>query len=342
MKRMKRTVLFAWFLFVSVSLLLNACGAGANDPARQATLDAISASVRQTSTAAASVKQNPNSPVETAQAAATVESQAMAATQSAIGALSADDQAATAAAEGPILAELPKYGVDPAAGHVGWVHPPVSLEVEGFMKFDYVNYFIATLATDFVISADITWDAIGSASSCGFVMRSNGNKEAMDTYLATISRVASGHFLFLTIAKGEIVTGQDIYAYGRDPGFDWQNQATNNLTVVGRANRFYIYTNGTLLGEIDPSAPPAAPALPPEPAKPGNTDDAEAMANYLLKKAEYDTVVQQIQADYRARKRALANADTTFDRGFMALVALSQSGSKATCQFENAWLWLIE
>ena len=80
----------------------------------------------------------------------------------------------------------------------------------------------------------------------------------------------------------------------------------------------------------------------PEPEKPGDTSDAEAMASYLIKKAEFDLVVEQIKANHRARLRALQNADTTFDRGFMALVALSQSGTKATCQFNNAWLWLIE
>jgi hypothetical protein len=339
---MKRTIQVALFAFLSGMLLLSACGGGASDSSKQATLDAISASVRQTATAQAAKDLDPNSLVEGAQAEATAQAQSLAATQAVQNALSAESVAATQTAIAPILSELPKYGADPAAGHVGWIHPPVQLEVQGFMQFDYINYFLGTLARDFVISADITWDAIGSASSCGFVLRSDGNKEAMDTYLATISRVASGHFLFLTIAKGEIVTGQDIYSYGRDPAFNWQNQATNNLTVVGRGNKFSIYTNGNFIGDIDPSAPPKVPGLPPEPKKPVDTSDAEAMANYLLKKAEYETVVQQIQADFRARQAALKNADTTFDRGFMALVALSQSGTKATCQFNNAWLWLID
>jgi hypothetical protein len=138
------------------------------------------------------------------------------------------------------------------------------------------------------------------------------------------------------------VTGQDIYAYNIDPAFDWQNNATNRLTVVGRGNRFSIYTNGTFIGEIDPSAPPKVPALPPEPEKPGDTSDAAAMAAYAVKKAEFDIIVKQIQADFRARQKALKNADTTFDRGFTALVALSRAGTKATCKFDNAWLWLID
>ncbi|MCI0554671.1 MAG: hypothetical protein L0287_27300 [Anaerolineae bacterium] len=330
----------AYLLFV-IGSLFSACTLPNNNVAKQSTLDAISASVRQTSSAVAAQNQNPNAPVETAQAEATAQAQSVAATLGAVGALSAEDQAATATAVAPILAELPKYGVDPTDGKVAWIHPPVSLEVQGFMQFDYINHFISTLAQDFVISADIKWDAIGSESSCGFVLRSDGNQEAMNTYLATISRVASGHFLFLTVAKGEVVTGQDIYADGRDPAFDWQNEATNRLTVVGRGNHFWIYTNGTLIGDVDPSAPPVL-LLPPEPQQPADTSDAEAMADFLLRKASFDDEVIQVKAEFNARKKALQNADTTFERGFMAMVALSRAGTKATCQFDNAWLWLIE
>lgn len=327
-------------LFVLISLV-SACGPSASDASVQGTLDAISAYVRQTSTAVAFANQDPNAAIQTAQADATTQAQAIASTQAAQDVVSADDQAATAKAVGPILGELPKYGVDPSAGHVGWIHPPVSLEVQGFMQYDYVNYFISTLASDFVVSADITWDAIGSAAGCGFVMRSDGNKRALNQYLAILTRVASGHVLFGTMAKGEVVTGQDIYAYGLDPAFDWQNKATNRFTVVGRGNRFSIYTNGTLIGEIDPSAPPVL-NLPKEPEKPLDTSNAESMASYLLRKTEYDAVVEQMKADFRARQKAFKNADTVFERGFVAMVALSQSGRKAVCQFDNAWLWLMD
>jgi hypothetical protein len=297
----------------------------------------MSASIRETATAQAEFALNPDASVATAHALATEQELSIAATQAAGITLSDEAKAATASAEAPILAELPKYDVDPSAGRVGWIHPPETLEVEGFMQYDYVNYFISTLASDFVISADITWDAIGSEASCGFVMRSDGNEAAMDTYLATISRVGSGHFLFLTVAKGEMVTGQVFYANGRDPAFDWQNGATNRLTVVGRGNHFWIYTNGTLIGDVDPSAPPVL-NLPPKPEKTAGMSEAE----FLLAQAQFDAEVAQVKAEYNARLKALKNADTTFDRGFMALVALSRAGKKATCQFDNAWLWLIE
>jgi hypothetical protein len=327
-------------LFVLIGIL-SACGSGGADSAQQSTLEAISASVRGTATAQAALEQNPNSAIETAHAQATALEQSVAATQAAGNVLSDDAIAATATAEAPILAELPKYDVDPSAGRMGWIHPPESLEVQGFMDYDYVNYFISVIAQDFVISADITWDAIGSESSCGFVIRSDGNENAMNTYLATISRVASGHFIFLTIAKGDVVTGQDIYAYGRDPAFNWQNGATNRLTVVGRDNHFWIYTNGTLIGDVDPSAPPEL-ILPPKPEQPADTSNAEAMAQFALEQANFEAESNLVRAEYRARLNALKNADTNFERGFMALVALSRAGKKATCQFDNAWLWLIE
>lgn len=330
------------FIFPLVLILISlACGTSGGNTAQESTLEAISAQVRGTGTAMAAQNLDPVAVAQTSQAEATAQSQSIIATQTAQNALGAEAQAATASAIAPILSELPNYDVDPSQGRVEWIHPPVNLEVEGFMQFDYVNYYVSSLAQDFVISADITWDAIGSESSCGFVIRSDGNEEAMNTYLATISRVGSGHFIFLTVAKGEVVTGQDIYANGLDPAFDWQNEATNRLTIVGRGNHFWVYTNGTLIGDVDPSAPPVL-VLPPEPKKPEDTSNVQEMAEYALEMTSYENEVKLVKDEYNARLKALRNADTTFDRGFMALVALSRAGAKATCQFENAWLWLIE
>lgn len=319
------------FILLILLLLLTACGMGGNNAATESTLEAISNQVRETGTASAQQGQDPFSVVETAQAAAT---QALV--------LSPDSMTATAQAFAPILAELPKYGVDPSQGRLGWVHPPVSLDASGFRQFEYINYFLGTVAADFVISADITWDTVGSTSGCGFVLRSDGNQAAFNQYLAIITRVSSGHFLFATMANGDVVTGRDIYAYNRDKNFKWQNQTTNRLTVVGRGNRFYIYTNDTLIGEIDPSAPLPGLALPPEPERPADQSDAQAMAEYQARKNEYDLVVQQMRADYARRQRAVDSVNTEFERGFIALVALSESGRRTVCEFNNAWLWLIE
>ncbi len=314
--RKNRLVLFLLILTV-VSL---ACGASGSDVARESTVQAISAQVHETGTASAA--QGPQ------------------VTQ--VADLGADSLTATAAAFAPILADLPKYGVDPSEGKIGWVHPPVSLDASGYHHFEYINYYLGTLAQDFVISADITWNTVGSTSGCGFVLRSDGNKNALDQYVAIITRVASGHFLFSTMSDGEVVTGRDIYARYKDKSFKWENDTTNRLTIVGRGNHFWVYTNGILIGEVDPSAPPAQPNIPPEPEKPANQSDAQAMALYQQQKAEHAEIVAQMKADFAARQRAYNSADTVFDRGFMAMVALSESGRSTTCKFDNAWLFLID
>ncbi|MCQ3939394.1 MAG: hypothetical protein DPW18_20475 [Chloroflexi bacterium] len=321
---------FVFFLLTLMILTALACGTSASETARQATLEAISNQVRATGTAGA-LGEDSAIAAETAAAAATW-----------AAALDPAAQTATAGAFAPILAELPAYGVDPSEGRLAWVHPPVTLDASGYHHYEYVNYYLGTLVTDFVISADITWNTVGSTSGCGFVLRSDGNQEALNQYVAIITRVASGHFLFGTMSRGEVVTGRDIYARYRDKSFDWSNDSTNRLTIVGRGNRFWVYTNGTLIGEVDPSAPPPSPALPPEPEQPPPNADPAAMAAYQAQKAEYDLIVQQMKADYAARQRAFNSAETVFERGFVAMVALSESGRSTVCTFENAWLFLIE
>jgi outer membrane lipoprotein-sorting protein len=307
-------------LFLLIVMLVSlACGVGGSDASREATVEAISAQVRATGTASAAQNSQPTPEVDT----------------------NPDNLTATAAAFAPILASLPKYGVDPSEGRIGWVHPPVSMDASGYHHFEYVNYYLGTLAQDFVISGDITWNTVGSTSGCGFVLRSNGQENALDQYVAIITRVASGHFLFSTMSDGEVVTGRDIYARTYDKSFRWENDTTNRLTIVGRGNRFWVYTNDTLIGEVDPSAPPVKPSLPPEPENPGKNADAGAKALYQQQKKENDAIIEQINADYAARQRAYNGAETVFDRGFMALVALSESGRSTTCKFDNTWLFLI-
>lgn len=315
---MRKTRLAIFPLVLMLASL--ACGTGSGDASKESTLQAISAQVYETGTASAA---------QVPQATQAVD-------------LGPDSLTATAAAFAPILAELPKYGVDPSEGKLGWVHPPVTLEVAGYRQYKYVNYFLGTLAQDFVISADITWNTVGSTSGCGFVLRSDGNETALDQYVALITRVASGHFLFSTMSKGEVVTGRDIYAYSRDKNFQWQNDTTNRLTIVGRGNRFWVYTNDSLIGEIDPSAPPPQPILPPEPEKPANQSDAQAMAIYQQQQVEHEAVIAQIKADYAAQQRSFNSAETVFEKGFMAMVALSESGRSTMCKFDNAWLFLID
>lgn len=325
---MKQKFYLAIHLLLLVSMLA-ACGlgGGGDDTAQKATLEAISAAVRGTATVNAVANDNPNAPVETAHAEATARSLAVEATQAAQNALGEEARAATTTAFSSFVADLPKYGVDPAQGRPGWIHSPVTLAIDGYLQYDFLNQFVATVAKDFVISSDITWNTQYGTSGCGFVMRSNGNRLALDQYMAIITRGASGHVVFTTMSEGDIVSGRDIYAYGKDPNFNWGNDVTNRLTVVGRGTNFSVYSNDTLIGEVDPTIPVTLPGIPPAPNE-GSI-------------AEQNAVATQITANYQARQREAANAEKFFERGLVALVVLSESG-RSVCTFENTWLWLIE
>lgn len=319
--------LLSFFLILVIVSL--ACGVGSGPSSADLTAQAISTSVLATGTAKASQGQAADSGALTAQAIA--ESQSKPA-----------QQTATAEAFAPRLAELSKYGVDPSEGRLGWVHPPVTLDASGFRQFEYINYFIGTLAADFVVSFDITWDIVGSIAGCGFVLRSDGNTLALNQYMVIMTRVASGHVVFVTMSNGEVVNYRDIYARYTDKSFSWENLATNRLTVVGRGNTFYIYTNDTLIGEVDPTQPPKLPILPPEPERPADANNAQAMQIYKQNKAEYDNVVSEMNSQYAQRLKAFNTSDKIFDKGFIAMVALSESGRKTQCQFNNGWLYLID
>jgi hypothetical protein len=328
----------ALFLLLIIALACNFSSSTQSNV--EATAQALGESVLQTATAAASGEISSDESVATAQVEATKQSIANVATQTAEAIVDEEGAAATAQVVEPIRAELPKYGVDPNQGELAWIHPPEVLELEGYQQFDYANQFLGTVAKDFVVSADITWNTDFGTSGCGFVLRSDGDQEAPNQYMSLATRGSSGHVIFATVLDGDIVTGRDIYAYGLDPNFDWRNDTTNRLTIVGQGNEFFVYTNDTLIGEIDPSAPPPQPYIPPPPVEPADLSDAVAMEKFQKEKQEYDEVVKQIRADHSARVSSFEPEETIFEKGFIAFVAASESGT-TTCKFDNAWLWLI-
>lgn len=285
---MKRPSYLAVFvLFLAAASL--ACGLGGGSSDQDATVEALGQSIMQTSTAGAveaTATPDTAATVAAIQAAATEQILAIEATEVVVATQVSVEQAATADVQAPIKAELPTYGVDPAEGKLGWIHPPLTIFVEGYLEHDYGGEYLATVAEDFVLAADITWNTRFGTTGCGFVIRSNGQEEAFDQYLVIATRGASGHVAFAIMQDGNVLTNQvtDIYANGIDPLFEWQNDTTNRMAVVGRGNTFSIYTNGTKIGEVTPSI--------------------------------------------------------AYDKGFIAFVALNESGD-TTCHFNNAWLWQL-
>jgi hypothetical protein len=220
---------------------------------RQEEIAAFGAAIEITATArAASGTQSGSVNVATAEAQATEGIANADVTATSSGGTSPDDEAATAAAEQPIIDELPTYGVDPAAGgQVAWIHPPEELVVTDGAGYDYINRFAGIIARDFVLSGDITWNTQFGTSGCGFVVRSNGDEEALDQYLALITRAGSGTLFFSPMVDGVVQTAFGTEIDLIDQGFQDQNDTTNRLTVVAQGSHFKVFTNGILINEYD-------------------------------------------------------------------------------------------
>lgn len=148
--------------------------------------------------------------------------------------------------------ELRALGIDPAEGKLAWMHPPITLEVTDFEETTFGNQRIFTVASDFVLAADVTWNSGFAESGCGFVARSDGDEENPSQYIIGLTRGAQGHVLFAEQIEGEVDLDHatDIYANGIDPAFEWQNDTTNRMAIVGRGQDFTLYSNGTRLGTV--------------------------------------------------------------------------------------------
>lgn len=289
---------------------------------------------------AASGGSDSGSGLATVEALATLIAEEYLATQIAAQAMNADALTITQTAEAPFVASLVQYGVDPTKGRMGWIHPPVTLDIQGYMQYDYLNYFLGTIAKDFVVSADLTLNTGSGVSGCGFVLRSDGNQDALSQYLALFTRSGNGRVIFSTMDEGEVKNVIDRYAYSKDPLMDFHNGATNNLTVVARDEVFTLYTNGTKVGEVTAGKPPVL-VLPPPPTVPPPGSAPELVEEYDEQVRQYENQVAQMQASYQQNLAIFQPNTPYYERGFIALVGLSEA-DRNLCTFENAWMWIIE
>ncbi len=304
------------------------------------TLTALSQSIAASATAVEEQDVSAES-LGTAEAEATARSQEIFATQTAQ--LSGRDEAklATATVAAPVIAELPQYGLDPAKGHVGWIHDPLTLDLTAFHDYSYGNDFMNVTASDFALAADITWDTQYGGSGCGFLFRSDGDKNKPNQYMVVATRFANGHVVFSALTDGEIANIHEYYPHDDDRSFQSQNGTTNRLAVVARGNIIEIYTNGAKIGEVDTTQPPVLPVIPPAPKPPLDLKDLPAVKRYQAELKEYEEIAQRIRTDFQIALSNYKKRKAIFDDGFLAMLALSESGH-TTCKFDNAWLWLIE
>ncbi len=337
---LRRSLATLFILTLLSIVILPGCNLAGSDEQPNPTLTAMSEAIARTATASSQEDTSTND-LATAQAEATALSQEIFATQTAQLADRDEFQLATATVAAPILAELPQYGLDTDSGHAGWVHNPLTLELSGYHDYTYGNDYMNITAGDFVLAADITWDTQYGGSGCGFMFRSNGDQNNPNQYMVIATRFANGRVIFSALADGELSNIHDFYPKDQDRSFDWQNGTTNRLAVVARGNMVEIYTNGVKIGEVDTTQPPGQPVLPAAPNPPADQTDQSALKSYQAQLKEHQDIAQQASSNYQT---ALANNKTrqaVFEDGFLAMIALSESGH-TVCNFDKAWLWLLE
>jgi hypothetical protein len=330
-----------WYKFVPLTfpllLLLAACGSIINRQNLDVrTLTPMSQALRETITARA-IEAGSGSEQATAFAKATAlsnESTAQAATDIA-------DYQGTATAIIPVLEELRRYGVDPLGGNVAWLQGPLTIDINGYQQYGYANDYPEITAADFVLAADVTWNTQAASAGCGFVFRSDGNKDKPNQFMVSLARYAYGTSSFSALVDGNLADTQVFYPKTKDKTFNGDNDSTNRLVIVVRGTLIDIYTNGVMIGEVDTTKPPPtsidAPIFPVRPVNP----TAEQLLAYQQAVAQYNDLIEQNRANLSEAQRNYNSAKiATFIDGFVSFVGVSEYGH-TVCTFDKTWLFLI-
>jgi len=340
-------------LSIAVLFTLMGCGTGSQQDSISLTLTPMSNLVQETITARAASEGGSGNDLATAVSKATEKALDIHATQTARAELNEPSRLATATAMAPVVAELPRYGVDPADGYVAWLHNPAIIELNGFNQTGFVNDYPQITASDFVMAADITWNTRNSLSGCGFMFRSDGSTVNPNQYVVIITRVANGHMAFLAIADGKISNFREFFPRDVDKSFEWFNDTTNRLAVVAKGKQIDLYTNGVLIGQVDITEPPPDVVIKfpkmeiPNEADlaaeiPDKAERARRLEQYREQAEQYDLGNQQVVAQLRdAQKYFDVNQPFFYDSGLLGFLGMSQSG-QMTCTFNNGWLFITK
>jgi hypothetical protein len=332
--------LFAFLSLILLTVLAYGCGASGISASIPLTLTPMSEMIRATLTARAGEEGSSGNDLATAVAKATVKAEGIHATQTARAALNEPSRLATVTAMAPVVAELPRYGVDPADGYVAWMHKPVTLDLSGFGQTGFANDYPQITAADFVMAADITWNTKNSISGCGFMFRSNGDQKNPSQYMVLITRTGMGRLGWLALMDGQVSNFREYYPKDKDKSFTWFNDETNRLAVVARGDKLSLYSNGTLIDEIDiKQGPPDVtlkqpPIVIPPNVLPGQLEQFRGLAN------EQDQGNNQAKAQLdEARKNFAIKKPFLYD-GLLGFLAASDAG-RTICTFQNAWLYIL-
>lgn len=330
------------FVTVFLVVLSLACGLGARSisPMNQ-TLTPLSADVAGTATGNSMNVGGPAEELSTAIAKATSQSAEIYATITARSSLNDVSRQATATVIAPAVAELPRYNVDPASGHVAWIQGPLMIDLNGYQQSGYANDYKQITAKDFAMAADINMNTFNSLSACGFMFRSDGDPNKPSQYMIVVTRYATGYMAFTATVKGEMSNMRTIYLAAQDKKFNWQNNATNRLAIVVRGKTIDAYTNGVLVSSIDTTQPPPDNQQSPPSFQPPANADSQQLQDYQNQLAQNQQNMDLMNSQMSDARKNFAKNKPIFDEGLLGFVGVSQSGH-TTCTFNNTWLFLIE
>jgi hypothetical protein len=335
-----RQIVFGLSLLCFLALMIQACGPSTQSDSSNATVTAMSRAIAGTATAEKANVSNTGD-LATAQAEATQQGREISITQTAQLANRDVSKLATATIAAPIIAELPSYGLNASSGKVGWIHNPITLEAQGTQQFAYGNDYMNVMAKNFVLAADITWNTKYGESGCGFMFRSDGDKQKPNQYMVIATRFANGRVIFTALADGELANIHDFYPKYEDRSFQAQNDTTNRIAIVARDNLIEIYTNYVKIGEVDTTKPPQPMTMPATPLPPIDTSNAAEQSFYKEQLEAYKQMAKEAQQNFQIANTNYIKSNPVFTDGFLSMLALTQGG-KTVCKFDNAWLWLLE
>ena len=330
----------AFLSLILLTILVYGCGSSAIPEHISLTLTPMSGMIRATLTARAGEEGSSGNELAIAVAKATAKADEIYATQTARAALNEPSRLATVTAMAPVVAELPRYGIDPADGYVAWMHNPVTLDLSGFGQTGFANDYPQITAGDFVMAADITWNTKNSISGCGFMFRSNGDQTNPSQYMVLVTRTSMGRIGWLALMDGQVSNFREYYPKDKDKAFTWFNDETNRLVVVARGDKIDLYSNGTLIDTIDiKQGPPDVtlkqpPIVIPPDVLPGQLEQFRLVAN----EQDQGNNQSKVQLD-EARKNFAIKKPFLYD-GLLGFLAASDAG-RTICTFQNAWLFIL-
>jgi len=137
--------------------------------------------------------------------------------------------------------------VDP--GEIAWSEEAeISVDSEGYHVTTIVPIATDLVASDFILTADITWTTNG-LMICGVVFRSEANLEQGRQYQFAFLRLSGLPAWDIGFYKNgyyvNSILGQEKYSRA----LNLANGGTNQITLVARGNKFEVYINAVYQGQ---------------------------------------------------------------------------------------------